>query len=135
MTTLEIKRWLNPWPIYISKNTEWTLEVETLQQASRYLIFHGAKQQHPPTAGYFVKKLYQSIQRRTDPPKGYDGHYIEVLARDLAPQLRSLTIIVDQVPYGWRIIDGNHRLFACLLRVYQKLPIQIKFVGVVKQKC
>jgi hypothetical protein len=58
---------------------------------------------------------------------------MEMIARDYIPGLNNLTVIVDKKDGDWRLIDGNHRLIAALLRRLQKKPMKIKYVGVLRE--
>lgn len=80
-----------------------------------------------------VRRLKRSIDNDLPDTSGR-GHYIEMLARDLIPTMRTLTIIVNKKSGYLRVIDGNHRLAALLLARMQGKPTLIKYVGVVRQR-
>ena len=136
LSTGEIIKWLQPWPIDLTRkdrrDKQWELRIESLNDASDYYYCFGALSR-ATTIHDVATKLKLSIDKELPDPLGGRGHYVEMLARDYVPTMRSLTIVVDRKYKLWRVIDGNHRSLACLLARMQKRPLQIKAIGVVRE--
>jgi len=136
LSSVDVIKWLQPWPIDLLRkdwrNKHWELRIESLDDAGNYHSIFNTRSRAAKIHD-LAKRLKQSIDKELPDPLNWHGHYVEMLARDHVPIMRSLTIIVDR-KYGlWRVIDGNHRLLACCLVQLQKRPLQIKAVGVVRE--
>jgi hypothetical protein len=94
LSTSEIIKWLQPWPIDLTRkdrrDKQWELRIESLNDAGDYYYWFAALSQ-AATIHDVANKLKWSIDNELPSPIGAHGHYVEMLARDYVPTMRSLT--------------------------------------------
>lgn len=127
-TKKEIKQWLNPWPILLNNRfgNRWRLDIVPLKVAGQYKTFGDSK----VTINTLARRIKKAEdQNLPDPADGY-GHYTVMMSRDYAQGIDSLLILVSK---GNRVVDGGHRLTACILAKLMGRKIKFNYVAVLKE--
>ena len=114
LSTKQVVRWLNPWPIGFKKrDSRWTLRVCTLVQVERLAACWKLDPDDPRS----LRSIRWWAQQAKKGKCPVDQHYIHMIAQHHLPVQPSLTILViwHKKAKRWIVIDGNHHLIAAVL--------------------
>ena len=136
LSSPDVTRWLNPWPIRLPPG-RWRLRVVPLLACGRYAalwLLDEEKRTRRSAAWWAAKAARGQMDMALGDGAGHQ-HYVHMLARYHVPVMSSLTLIVKRAKGRTVVLDGNNHLIAALMvrrHRYARKRCPFRWVGVLE---
>ncbi len=137
LTTREVEKWLNPWPIaFKNRRRTWSLSVVPLSACGKlYSLWETDGVGQGGRAPKKRRTIEWWAQQASKGKMQGNQHYVHMLARFQVPVMSSLTVMTVTYKGKSVVVDGNHHLIATLLVSrfgYEGYATELTHAGVLK---